>query len=381
MLDIQSVKMALSKSLQELAIGSDVEKGELCGACKIDGDYRQAVEFCLDCNQPICQTCVDCHRRIKQKQGHKLMENTPEAVRAAQVLSACLICPNHPDKNIELICRNHDTLCCSTCATVNHRDCRQVKEVATESVENTPHKRDLRDIMSRLVDVQKHAENLMKEHQKNKQDIQFQISAIIPKQIQEMRASLNNTLDNLEKQLLLEAHNLGMKKIGKDDEEISRWAAHIRAVNDGVTKLDVSKRTGTPMHKYIAAQTAKQALNKANDAIRKQGKELKLKNVSFSFKKSKLLKNASISINKDTLTLKDVDEGRKGSYYGYDRGSDSGFANVYVATTKVDIPEYRYGGLWILGILEEIGGSGVEYRESDMPFGANKIIKDDTVLE
>ena len=118
--------MALSKRMQDLSTGSDTEKGDLCAACKVDGEYRRAVKFCLDCNQPICQSCTDSHRRIKQIQGHQLVDNkSQDAVKVAQILSSVLTCPKHPDKIFLLICVDHDALCCSRCVNVNHRGCRQ----------------------------------------------------------------------------------------------------------------------------------------------------------------------------------------------------------------------------------------------------------------
>ena len=65
--------MAHSKNVEELTLnsGSDSEK-DLCEACEVFREYRPAVKFCLDCIQPICQLCVDSHRRIKLIQGHKL---------------------------------------------------------------------------------------------------------------------------------------------------------------------------------------------------------------------------------------------------------------------------------------------------------------------
>ena len=85
--------MALSKKIQDLAIDSDTEKGHLCAACQTDGEYLPAVKYCLDCNQPLCQSCAASHRRIKQIQGHKLVDNKhQDAVKVAQILSSVLTC-------------------------------------------------------------------------------------------------------------------------------------------------------------------------------------------------------------------------------------------------------------------------------------------------
>ena len=176
------------KATVELDTTGD-EKGDLCGACAIDGLHRPALKFCLECSQPIYKYCVDSHRIIKQIQHHKLVDNkNKDAVKITQTLSSILACGNHPDKKIELICIDNDVLCCSTCATVNHRSCRQVNEVSKiATVTNTE------GILKQLIEVKNYIEELVKQHQNNNQDIQSHINTSIRKQVQEINNIEQNT--------------------------------------------------------------------------------------------------------------------------------------------------------------------------------------------
>ena len=167
------LQMAQSKTTEDSTLSSDTEKGNLCAACAVDGDYRSAVKFCLDCSQPICQSCVDSHRKIKMIQGHKLVDNRNEdVVKVAKTLSSCLACPNHANKTIEFICVDHDAFCCSTCATVNHRSCRHVKEVATLTQLSTY----ITNSMKHIADAKAYIEVIVKFRQQNNQDVQLQAS-------------------------------------------------------------------------------------------------------------------------------------------------------------------------------------------------------------
>ena len=159
----------------------------------------------MDCSQPICQTCVDSHRRIKLLQAHKLVDNKNEdAIKLAKTLSSCLACPKHADKTIEFICLDQEVFCCSTCATVDHRACHQVKEVAALA-QTSP---DVTTTMTHLTDAKKAIEGIIKLRHENNNEIQEQITKVIPKQIQEMKANIMKTFNELEKYMLGETKRL-----------------------------------------------------------------------------------------------------------------------------------------------------------------------------
>lgn len=347
--------MALSKTIQDLSIGSDTEKGDLCAACAVDGEYRPAVKFCLDCNQPICQSCVDSHRRIKHIQGHKLVDNKNEdAVKTAKILSSCLVCPNHPDKNIEFICADHDVFCCSTCATVNHRGCRQVKEVAAVAQMSS----DITTTMKHVADAKTHIEGIVKLHQNSNQEFQLQARQSIPKQIQEMKASILKTFDELELILLKETRRLGVLKVIEVSSEIARWQSHLTTITDGANLLSVAQQNGSDVHKYIAAKNTEKKLGDVDSSIC-QASQLNLESMSFAFDKKMFLQNASVAINNVNKTLAEMDgevTGNQGKYrkqqashliyksqgaLATNRATNS-FANHSVETTTVLTPDYPY---------------------------------------
>ena len=134
-------------------------------------------------------------------------------------------------------------------ATENHRSCRQVNAVSNITfVTNT------KGILKQLTEVKNYIEELERQHQKNNQDIQLHINASIPKQVQEMRASINKTLDKLEDLLMSEAKMIGKNQIERGNSEISRWQFHVRTVNDQANLFAVAQQNGAEIHKCIAAK-------------------------------------------------------------------------------------------------------------------------------
>ena len=281
------LKMALSKTMEDLTLGSDTEKRDLCAACAVDGDCRPAVKFCLDCSQPICQTCVDSHRKIKQIKTHKIVEKTEDAVKVAETLSSCLACPNHANKTTKFLCVDHDEFCCSTCATVNHRGCNEVQEVATFANASP----DIRNSVKHLADAKSYIERLLLFHQKSAKKIQLQASQTIPKQIQEMKACVMKTFDELEKLLLREPGKAADVKVSECKFEISKLQSHLQTVNHSTYLLSVAQEKGTDVHKYIAANNVEEKLIELDDAIRQSSSQMRRESLCFSFDKGALLQN------------------------------------------------------------------------------------------
>jgi hypothetical protein len=48
-----------------------------CEGCSDDGTdpalRKQAVMYCVECQQRFCESCVEVHRRVKLSRGHKLI--------------------------------------------------------------------------------------------------------------------------------------------------------------------------------------------------------------------------------------------------------------------------------------------------------------------
>ena len=342
--------MALSKKMEDLVLDSDAETENFCAACALDGEYRLVVKFCLDCSQPICRTCVDSHRRIKQIQNHKLVDNKNEdSLKHAKMLSSCIACPSHAHKTIEFICVDDDVFCCSTCATANHRHCRQVKEVA----EIAQRSADVTDTTKHLTDANSYLEELIQFRQKCNAQIQDQVIRVIPAQIRIMKASVMETFHQLEKLLQEEARSTADIKENGGCFEIAKWQSHIETVKYGASLLSVTQENGTNVHKYIAAKTVEKSLADIDNAICQARSQLKSDTLSFSFDKGALLRNAYVIYNNDHKSLADIggpgsqqqQKQRPGSSkypMGSGRVVNDPFAKLSVVTKPVTMRDYPY---------------------------------------
>ena len=184
-----------SQPNREIYTSSDAEKTTSCSACLSTGEDRSAVKFCLDCSQPICQQCVDAHGRINTIRNHKLVENVnSEATKLAAAFSSLLVCSNHPEKNVELICKDHDVICCITCATVSHRNCRHLSEIASEA--NAQVKSSvLLDASRHLEATKRQIDEIITVHRTHNKMVESQRTVDIPMKVREMKRHVIDRLD------------------------------------------------------------------------------------------------------------------------------------------------------------------------------------------
>lgn len=280
--------MILSENILDVETGSDDEKDRVCDACKTDDVIQPAIKYCLDCNQAICKNCVDCHRRIKQIKDHKLVLFTNEAVKVAQFISTCMSCPEHPDKTIELVCKDHDVMFCILCASVNHRSCRQVVDLASEAaVANMfPSKPDL---MRKLETATKHMKEIVKIHQKHNETVRAQFDVSIPLQLRKLRANVLQALTKMEETVLAESRAQGQQEIYKGTTELRTWDSCTKTLDDASKFLTNIQQSGSEVHAYVAINHVQRKLAEIEKKINCQGNQIHRQ--SLEIKESKALQS------------------------------------------------------------------------------------------
>ena len=274
--------MALTRPYgTEVETGSDAEeRGRLCDACKSDGESRRAVKYCLDCNQAICQSCVDSHRRIKQIKDHKLVNTVDgDAMKVSQFLSNCLTCPNHPSKTIELVCKQHDAMCCLTCATINHRGCSELKEIASEACA-IDMARNIKDLADHFEEAKKYMEGIVKVHNDHNMSLLVDRDYTIPTWLRDLKTNVQEALAAIETAVLQEYRKLEKYETEIGNTEMDQWETLIGKVANASTLLKSVEKNGPDVHIYATANKYKKILAEIDEMISKQGDRIQRRNIT-----------------------------------------------------------------------------------------------------
>ncbi|CAC5359092.1 unnamed protein product [Mytilus coruscus] len=99
---------------------------KICNVCELSNVNQKAVSWCTVCQEALCSTCENCHRKFKMSSHHKIMALQEVLTDKTTSVSRLITCEDHSEKFAEIFCLDHGKPCCTVCATVKHWRCDKV---------------------------------------------------------------------------------------------------------------------------------------------------------------------------------------------------------------------------------------------------------------
>lgn len=93
----------------------------LCEKCK----QQDAVVFCSNCNQFICDKCENMHQLFSELKSHQIVsldQVREDATNMVRTSKQTLHCPKHPSEKLKIYCETCSELICSDCIVKLHKD-------------------------------------------------------------------------------------------------------------------------------------------------------------------------------------------------------------------------------------------------------------------
>ena len=117
--------MASVDGSKTLHAGSDEIYTNSCDPCHYDGTERKAVRYCQDCQEKLCSSCTESHKKFKSSRNHVVVaiEDMAEDESAAKGGRDTILCACGQSLVVSHFCENHFDVICNTCKTVKHRKC------------------------------------------------------------------------------------------------------------------------------------------------------------------------------------------------------------------------------------------------------------------
>ena len=102
-----------------------IQEDHLCTSCD---DDSKASSYCMNCNEWLCDACVNAHQRVKMTKDHIIQSksSTSESPKAGEEnkQKPPLYCKVHPQEQLRLFCANCEKLTCRDCQLIEHKDHR-----------------------------------------------------------------------------------------------------------------------------------------------------------------------------------------------------------------------------------------------------------------
>ncbi|KAJ6654843.1 hypothetical protein lerEdw1_006532 [Lerista edwardsae] len=225
------------------AVGDAREANQCCTSCE---DNAPATSYCVDCQEPLCETCVEAHQRVKYTKDHTVRSTGSSK---SQEKEKTVYCSVHKHEPLVLFCDTCDTLTCRDCQLNAHKDHQY--QFLEDAVKNQ--RKMLASLVKRLGD--KHA-NLQKSTKEVRSsirqvaDVQKRVQVDVKMAILQIMKELNKRgkvlVSDAQKvtegqQEKLERQHWAMTKLQRHQEHIlrfSNWALE----SDNNTALLLSKK-------------------------------------------------------------------------------------------------------------------------------------------
>ncbi|XP_060578656.1 protein wech-like [Ruditapes philippinarum] len=187
--------------------------GILCQACLSKDKKIVADTFCSTCNEFQCIDCSGVHNVLDIFTSHKLLNaNVAHVIR----------CDQH-QKVLDYFCEDEKKLCCSTCAIVDHRECKIIVEVEK--------------IAGKMMSPASSLEEILQEAKENAKDIKRHIISTIDQfaqdvqeiqaNIKEMRDEVMKMFDELEVLIVKRAKSFQKETKGNLEKKQSQNEKHL----------------------------------------------------------------------------------------------------------------------------------------------------------
>ena len=207
-----------------------------CDACKLDDKIQEAKFFCPSCDDYLCQTCENHHKKVKATRFHDIIkveeisldDSKAKAIKHVIVQNPCSCGQN---KEINFYCADHDACFCLLCKNVKHRGCN------TDSIDNACSGAtvltEFGEVGKKSKEINEKGEAFMKEYRRQK--------GILKQQDEKCKESINKLRSKL-KLFVEECSRASLEElqqvIDKQDDQLDEINNAVASVQQMLAKDD-----------------------------------------------------------------------------------------------------------------------------------------------
>ncbi|XP_060585874.1 E3 ubiquitin-protein ligase TRIM71-like [Ruditapes philippinarum] len=220
------LSLSLSSNMStSLSKGSAEDFEIICVPCDKENIRLPAVGFCVNCEEHLCQTCFETHRRPKPSRRHQLLDrdHMPQtqdysklSLRTPGRESDDLTtpCSKHPKEIVKFYCQDHEALVCNVCVTLEHTKTLcvidYIPDISTEIIDSI-------ELEGTLTNIDQMTEKCLHMTADLKQKLESSATSLAnaKEDIETSRAEIDMKVDEMEK----EAKDT-LKKLQHDNSEM-----------------------------------------------------------------------------------------------------------------------------------------------------------------
>ena len=219
---------------------SDETYDIVCGPCKTDNIKKEAKYYCEQCQEHLCDSCQDTHRKLKATKNHSILSghHMPTSSDVTQRPACSVSCSCNQNREVAVYCDHHHDVICDACKSVKHRRC---KTFSVQYKSRSYPTKNLDSIIDKTKTLRLKIEQLQQERSKDRTNI-TRMKDTCRKEITTFRKELNDFLDHLERNIIqdLEKYEKKMKQL--IDDQIKSLTTALEMIDLDYKLLEDAKR-------------------------------------------------------------------------------------------------------------------------------------------
>ncbi|XP_045175982.2 uncharacterized protein DDB_G0279899-like [Mercenaria mercenaria] len=274
----------LSDFQGSISLGSAEDFDHSCQPCLTIGQHVAAHGFCVECQEYLCKTCFEYHKRTKASRSHQLLDkdNVGKHASTSKDSDECTEkCSVHKKEIIKFFCPTHKALGCNDCVILDHRTCKI--DYIPDKCAGIGESEEYMDIMKKLKEKMKEAEDVLKKAEVRDKEIDNCHAGII-KEILKFRKEINERLDELQQDIQKDAD----KKKSNDKKIIQKVVDECASISTEIKKLQSSLQADKNARQngqlYINIKRAECKIK--SDEVKKAAEHLAKSDMQYSFKRN-----------------------------------------------------------------------------------------------
>ncbi|XP_052781903.1 uncharacterized protein LOC128218297 [Mya arenaria] len=195
--------------------------------------------------------------------GRKDLDNW--AGSTTTITNAVEICERHPGKSLELVCDDHDQLCCHVCIAVDHRKCSKVQHIP-DLAKGIYMDADFKSLPGKVSELRKQLHDMEEARKRNTASLKTTRTAILV-EIRAIRKKMNEILDEIERITIEELNCLVDKLEDRIKENGVNCARMDDELMDFLNFIEASNRRNNEPSSYIGFRKCQNKIREVNGLI------------------------------------------------------------------------------------------------------------------
>ncbi|XP_076086412.1 uncharacterized protein LOC143057066 [Mytilus galloprovincialis] len=185
---------------------------KMCDSCKANNESKNALSWCIVCEEAFCESCEKCHKSFKMTAKHPIMLlNDLVSNKETVSISSLVYCEEHQGEIVKAYCVDHSKPLCTLCATLMHRKCEDVVTIEA-AVQGIKKSEKAMTLSTELKETSKQLSDLIQNRKDRTTDFEREAQVMITK--------VSSIKDNIVKHLI-KVEGLIEEEINKSKKEVS----------------------------------------------------------------------------------------------------------------------------------------------------------------